>query len=156
MYEKVILSSFGILFQKKIVITFFLFFQILPHEFSHFKGGPEILTKIDTLTSRVNEFKAEQLRQQKNQTSTLPRTEDSLIPPPSASETKFLLKSRPTKNGGKIQNNGNSSIIRNNENSREIQIPSEDSLKVNLEAGVLSLNDSEFNNRDKSVNPDLV
>ena len=104
----------------------------------------------------MNEFKAEQLRQQKNQTSTLPRTEDSLIPPPSASETKFLLKSRPTKIGGKSQNNGNSSIIRNNENSREIQIPSEDSLKVNLEAGVLSLNDSEFNNRDKSVNPDLV
>ena len=130
----------------------------MPHEFSHFKGGPEILTKIDTLTSRVNEFKAEQLKQQKNQTSTLPRTEDSLIPPPSASETKFLLKSRPPpnpKNGGKIQNNSNSSIIKNNEKSREIPVP-EDSLKVNLEAGVLSLNDSEFNNRDKSVNPDLV
>ena len=30
------------------------------------------------------------------------------------------------------------------------------SLKVNLETGVRSLNDSEFNNRDKSVNPDLV
>ena len=126
----------------------------MPHEFSHFKGGPEILTKIDTLTSRVNEFKAEQLKQQKNQTSTLPRTEDSLIPPPSASETKFLLKSRP-KNGGKIQNNS-SSIIKNNENNHHTTAVPEESLKVNLEAGVLSLNDSEFNNRDKSVNPDLV
>ena len=102
----------------------------------------------------MNEFKAEQLRQQKNQTSTLPRTEDSLIPPPSASETKFLLKSRPTKNGGKIQNN--SSIIKNNENNHHTTAVPEESLKVNLEAGVLSLNDSEFNNRDKSVNPDLV
>ena len=137
--------------------TTFYIFQILPHEFSHFKGGPEILTKIDTLTSRVNEFKAEQLKQQKNQTSTLPRTEDSLIPPPSASETKFLLKSRPPKNGGKIQNTSSSSIIKNNENNHHTTavIP-EESLKVNLEAGVLSLNDSEFNNRDKSVNPDLV
>ena len=112
------------------------FFQILPHDMVHNKGGQELLSDMDTLTARVNEFRAEQ--RQKNQISTLPRTEDSLIPPPSASETKGLLRPSPTKN--------NSTTI----------LKKDESLKVALESGVLSLNDQAFKDRDKSVNPDLV
>ena len=101
----------------------------------HNKGGQELLSDMDTLTARVNEFRAEQ--RQKNQINTLPRTEDSLIPPPTASETKGLLRATPTKNSTPI-------------------LKKDESLKVALESGVLSLNDQAFKDRDKSVNPDLV
>ena len=101
----------------------------------HNKGGQELLSDMETLTARVNEFRAEQ--RQKNQISTLPRTEDSLIPPPSASETKGLLRPSPTKKSTTI-------------------LKKDESLKVALESGVLSLNDQAFKDRGKSVNPDLV
>ena len=77
----------------------------------------------------------------KNQIATLPRTEDSLIPPPTASETKGLLRPKNMLNKKGTNRDPNTN---------------EQSLKVTLEAGVLSLNDQEFSERDKSVNPDLV
>ena len=99
------------------------------------------------MTSRVEEFKVEQ--KAKNQISTLPRTEDSLIPPPTASETKGLLRpTSSTKNTTNLKK-ANSATDHHNQTTEE-------SLKVTLEAGILSLNDQEFKDRDKSVNPDLV
>lgn len=111
----------------------------MPHDLLLYKGGQELLSDMDTLTTRVNEFKAEQ--RMKNQIATLPRTEDSLIPPPTASETKGLLRPK-----NMLKKGTNSGMSQTNEQS----------LKVTLEAGVLSLNDQEFAERDKSVNPDLV
>ena len=121
--------------------------QILPHDLSHFKGGQELESAIDNLTTKVNLFRAEQKQLQCNGgIGTMTRTEESLLPPAAPSEIKGLLSSK-----------DNSAAVRKtkkDETSEEVS--SSKAINVTIEQGILSLNDPEFETRDTSVNPDLV
>lgn len=73
-------------------------------------------------------------RNEEKHGDTLPRNDNDsskLVPPPAPSEVRGLLTTSPTK-------------------SQEA-----DGVKIQIENGILSLNDSKFENRDKSLNPDL-
>ena len=117
-------------------------FQVLPQDLALYKGGNELLTCVDDMTAKVNLFRAEQKAQQLNIGDTLPRNDETLlVPPPAPSEIKGLLSSpvKEMSNGktcnGDIDNGG---------------------IKVNIENGILSLHDSQFDERDKTVNADLA
>ena len=66
-----------------------------------YRGGPELLSRIESMHAKVNLFRAEQKLQQSNGgIGTMTRTEDSLLPPAAPSEVKGLL------------NNGTKNIIK--------------------------------------------
>lgn len=99
------------------------------------------MSDIENLSIKVERFKAEQKQLIANGgVGTMTRTEDSLVPPPTASEKRFLLS--PAKKS--INLFGPASVTP--ENQRD------NGLKVNIEAEILSLDDP---NRDKSVNLDI-
>ena len=95
--------------------------------------------RIDSMTSKVNLFRDEQ-RLQKGDTMT--RTEDSLLPPGAPSEIKGLLSTKEViKDRHPIQD--------------QTPVPEADAVNVTIENGIYSLNDPNFENRDKSLNLDL-
>ena len=114
--------------------------QILPHELQLYKGGKELLSEIEVMTSKVSAFRAQQkLEEQNNQKST-----ENEIQPSTTSEIKGLLSSP-----SQMKNGGSSS-------KKMADQPKEQSgLNVQLEAGILSVNDPKFDQRDKSLNTDL-
>jgi hypothetical protein len=103
-----------------------------------YKGGKELLADVATMTSKVDLYKAEQKLIQGN-LGTMPRTEDSSTM--ADSEFKGLLRPKFSTNGTPGPSD-----------SKQPQT----AVSVNIEAGVLSLNDSAFEDRDKSVNAEFV
>ena len=113
--------------------------QILPHELQLYKGGKELLSEIEVMTSKVSAFRAQQkLEEQNNQKST-----ENEIQPSTTSEIKGLLSSP--------------SQMKNGSSSKKMadQPKEQSGLNVQLEAGILSVNDPKFDQRDKSLNTDL-
>ena len=112
-----------------------VYLQILPHEMPHYKGGKELLSEIELMTSKVSTFRAQQKLEEQNQqkaSGTSGNLVHHEIQP--TSEIKGLLSSPShLKNGVKKQ----------------------EGLNVKLEAGILSINDPKFDERDKSLNTDL-
>lgn len=110
-----------------------------------YKGGRELLTCIEDMTTKVSTFRAEQRQALADAATnnggagagsiinTLQRTEDT-VPPAAASEIKGLLSSPLKSPKGDHQEEG---------------------IKVTIENGILSLNDKKFQQRDTSINPDL-
>ena len=67
-------------------------FQVLPHDIKFYRGGTELLNRIESMSAKVNLFRAEQKLQQSNGgIGTMTRTEDSLLPSAAPSEVKGLL-----------------------------------------------------------------
>ena len=122
------------------------FLQILPHELQHYKGGKELLSEIEVMTSKVSAFRAQQkLEEQNNQKmigSTGSLHHKNEIQPSTTSEIKGLLSSP-----SQMKSNG----LKSNHSSD--QDPK--GLNVQLEAGILSVNDPKFDQRDKSLNTDF-
>ena len=82
------------------------------------------------------------------------RTEDSLLPPAAPSEVKGLLTG--TKNI--IKDKLPSSLVKSQSppsSGLEPRPTEEDVVTVTIEEGVYSLNNPDFENRDKTVNPDV-
>ena len=91
------------------------------------------------MTSKVYAFRAQQkLEEQNNQKST-----ENEIQPSTTSEIKGLLSSP--------------SQMKNGSSSKKMadQPKEQSGLNVQLEAGILSVNDPKFDQRDKSLNTDL-
>ncbi len=123
-------------------------FQILPHDLSSFKGGKELDADISSLSAKVDLFKAE-LRQQQADggVNTMTRTENSSIFTDS-SEVKRLLRPRFGKKSAAP-----------NPKTGEVDLPPQDQqagVSINIEEGVLSLNDQEFEKRDRTADPDAA
>ena len=111
----------------------------MPHELQHYKGGKELLTEIEALNSKVTSFQAQQKLESENQKSEVlqPTTGNT-------SEIKGLLSSPQMKNGSVKLDATNATS------------PKEEGLQVALEQGILSVNDPKFEERDKTLNEDLV
>lgn len=108
-----------------------------------YKGGRELLTCIEDMTTKVSSFRVEQrlaAAAASNGASsgsiinTLQRSENP-VPPAAASETKGLLSSP--------------AAIKCQKGDVE------EGVKVTIENGILSLKDKKFQERDTSINPDL-
>ena len=121
-----------------------------------YRGGTELLNRIESLSAKVNLFRAEQkLIQSNGGIGTMTRTEDSLLPPAAPSEVKGLLTG--TKNI--IKDKLPSSLVKS-QSPQATGIeprPTEegDVVTVTIEEGVYSLNNPDFEHRDKTVNPDV-
>ena len=118
-----------------------------------YRGGPELLSRIESMHAKVNLFRAEQKIQQSNGgIGTMTRTEDSLLPPAAPSEVKGLLTG--TKNIIKDKLPVSSSLVAKppaNDQDKDTDV-----VAVTIEEGVFSLNDPDFEHRDKTVNPDVA
>lgn len=115
--------------------------KILPHELQHYKGGKELLSEIEALTSKVMSFRAQQKLESENQKSEVLQPTTG-----TTSEIKGLLSSPQMKNGS-VKLDATSATNATN--------PNEEGLQVALEQGILSVNDPKFEERDKTLNEDL-
>ena len=111
------------------------------------------------MAAKVNLFRAEQkLAQSNGGIGTMTRTEDSLLPHSAApSEVKGLLTG--TKNI--IKEKLPTSLVKKSQAPLKPPPPglesgSDDVVTVTIEEGVYSLNNPEFEHRDKTVNPDVM
>ena len=125
-----------------------------------YRGGTELLNRIESMAAKVNLFRAEQkLAQSNGGIGTMTRTEDSLLPHSAApSEVKGLLTG--TKNI--IKEKLPTSLVKKSSNGAlkppppGIEPGSDDVVTVTIEEGVYSLYNPEFEHRDKTVNPDVM
>ena len=123
-----------------------------------YRGGTELLNRIESMAAKVNLFRAEQkLAQSNGGIGTMTRTEESLLPHSAApSEVKGLLTG--TKNI--IKEKLPTSLVKKSSIDKppppELEPGSDDVVTVTIEEGVYSLNNPEFEHRDKTVNPDVM